>query len=255
MTLEMFALLTRLRVPGASMDLRRAARQQHLFPLVGLVVGTAAALAAVLLDDILGKGMELVAGGLILILLYMINGMLHTEGMADFADALMASGTAEKKRAVMKDPRCGVGGVFAVVLYLIVFYALTVTLCGRATSDIPSFLPWPAVAAMGFIVAEMAGKLAVVTAAYIGPSSHPGMGSVFVEESSPKTLLVAIGIVVAASALMTGFLFPVVLVGVAAGAWVAMRARRELGGVSGDVFGTANELGRIVALLGWVLLL
>jgi len=255
MTREMFALLTRIRIPGASMDLGKAARQQHLFPLVGLVVGTVATLAALVLDDFLGRGMELVAGGLVLGLLYLMNGMLHTEGMADFADGLMTSGTQERKRAAMKDVHCGVGGVFAVVLYLIILYALVATLCGRASSEIDSLLPWPVVAATGFIVAEMAGKLAVVTTIYIGPSSHPGMGSVFVKESSPTVLLVAVGLATVIATILTGLLFPVVLTGVIAGAWVAMRARKDLGGVSGDVFGAANELGRLVALLGWVLLL
>lgn len=255
MTAEMFALLTRIRMPGASMDLGKAARQQHLFPLVGLVVGLTMAVAAVHLDELLGNGMMLVVGGIVLCLAYLINGMLHTEGLADFADGLMASGTQEKKRAAMKDAHCGAGGVFAITLYLVVFYALVATLCGKASSNITTFSPWAVTAAIGFVIAEMSGKLAVVTAIYMGPSSHEGMGSLFVEQSSRVKLLAAIGISVVAAALLTGLMFPVVLVGIIAGAWVAMRARRDLGGVSGDVFGAANELGRLAALFGWVLLL
>jgi len=255
MTAEMFALLTRIRIPGASMDLRKAARQQHLFPLVGLVAGLIAALAAVILDDLLGNGMALVVGGVVLCLLHLINGMLHTEGLEDFADGLMAGGTQEQKRAAMKDVHCGAGGVFAIVLYMVVFYGLVVTLCERASSDVPTLLPWSVTAAVGFVIAEMSGKLAVVTAIYVGPSSHPGMGSLFVHESSPAKVLVAIGISAIAAATLTGLLFPIVLTGVVVGAWIALRARKDLGGVSGDVFGAANELGRFVALFGWVLLL
>lgn len=237
------------------MDLRRAAAQQHLFPLVGLVVGLAAAFAAVVLGGYIGNDSALVSGGVVLCLLYLINGMLHTEGLADFADALMAKGTQEQKRAVMKDVHSGVGGVFAIVLYLVVFYGLVVTLCGRTSWEVATFLPWSVTAAVGFVIAEMSGKLAIVTAIYIGPSSHEGMGSLFVEQASRAKLLIAIGIGVAAAALLAGLLFPLVLAGVAAGAWMAIRARRELGGVSGDVFGAANEVGRLVALLGWVLLI
>jgi len=237
------------------MDLGKAAGQQHLFPLVGLVVGLVAALAAVLMDGQFGNGMALVAGGVVLVILYLINGLLHTEGLADFADGLMAGGTQEQKRAAMKDVHCGAGGVFAVVLYVVVFYGLVATLCGRASSDVHTLLPWPVTAAVGFVVAEMSGKLAIVTAMYVGPSSHQGMGSLFVEQASQTKLLIAIGIAVAVAALLSGLLFPIVLAGVAAGVWVALRARRDLGGVSGDVFGAANELGRLAALLGWVLLI
>lgn len=256
MTAEMFALLTRLRIPGASMDLAVAARQQHLFPLVGLVVGIVAALAAVLLQDMLGVHMALVSGGLVLLLLYYMNGMMHTEGLADFADGLMAKGTAEDKRAAMKDVHSGVGGVFAIVLYLLVLYALVATLCGRASSDISTgLLSWPVKVAAGLVVAEMSGKLAMVTAAYMGPSSHPGMGSLFVREASATKLLVALAVSVGASFVLSGPLFPVVLTGVVVGSLVTLRAREELGGVSGDVFGAANELGRLAALMGWVLLI
>lgn len=256
MTAEMFALLTRVRVPGASMDLGAAARQQHLFPLVGLVVGIVVALVAVLLHDLLGNGMALVTGAFVLVLLYIINGMLHTEGLADFADGLMAKGTPEQRRAAMKDVHSGVGGVFTIVLYLVVLYGLVATVCGRATNEVSTgLLPWAVVAATGLIIAEMSGKLAIVTATYMGPSAHPGMGSIFVDEASAGKLLVALAISAAAAFALSGLLFPVVFAGVAAGAFVTSRARKGLGGVSGDVLGAANELGRLAALAGWVLLI
>lgn len=256
MTAEMFALLTRIRVPGASMDLGIAARQQHLLPLVGLVVGIVATLAAILLQEFLGTNMVLVSGGLVLVLLYYVNGMLHTEGLSDFADGLMAKGTPEEKRAVMKDVHSGVGGVFTTVLFLLVFYALVTTICSEASSEMStSLLPWPVTVAAGLVIAEMAGKLAIVTAAYMGPSAHAGMGSLFVDEANATKLTVAVLIAAVAAAVLSGFLFPLVLTGVVAGALVTIRARREFGGVSGDVFGAANELGRLAALLGWVLLI
>jgi adenosylcobinamide-GDP ribazoletransferase len=255
MTKELFALLTRLRVPGASMDLSKAARQQYLFPVVGLVVGLTVALATLLLDNFLDDGLAMVIAGLALALLYSINGMLHIEGLADFADGLMASGTAEKKRAAMKDVHSGVGAVFVTVLYVVLLYGLLVVICSQPSSEIPMPLSGWTMAAFGIVVAEMSGKLAIVTAAYVGPSSHPGMGSLFVQEAGLSTILIAMVVAVIAAALLTGLLFPLVLIGVVVGVLVAMRARRDLGGVSGDVFGAANELGRLVTLFWWVLLL
>lgn len=251
----MFALLTRLRMPGASMDLSKAARQQHLFPFVGLVVGLVVASAILLLNDFLDDGLAIIIAGVALVLLYTINGMLHIEGLADFADGLMASGAADKKRAAMKDVHSGVGAVFVTVLYVVLLYGLFVIVCISPSSEMPGAIFGSTMMVFGIVVAEMAGKLAIVTVAYVGPSSHPGMGAVFVQESRPSTILIAVIISVAVAGLLTGLLFPIVLVGVIVGALVARRARRDLGGVSGDVFGAANELGRLVALLGWVLLL
>ena len=256
MTLEMFALLTRIRIPGAVMDLRKAATQQQFFPLVGLVVGLAAAIAAMFLDSAFGPGMYLVSGGLVIVLLYYINGILHTEGMADFADGLMASGDHDRKTSAMKDVHCGVGGVFAVVIYLILMFVLASRLCLSAGDTLSlSWLPWGISVAVGFAIAEMGGKLALLTAIRMGPSAHPGMGQGFVEEASSRRLLIAIVIAGSAAFLISESFFPIVFVGMFGGLWVALKARKNFGGVSGDAFGAANEIGRLLTLLAWVLVI
>ncbi len=256
MTLEMFALLTRIRIPGATMDLRKVARQQQFFPLVGLVVGLSAVIAAMFLDSVLGPRMFLVSGGLVIVLLYYINGILHTEGMADFADGLMASGDHDRKTNAMKDVHCGVGGVFAVVIYLVLMFALVSRLCMSAEDTLAlPWLPWGVSVVVGFAIAEMGGKLALLTAIRIGPSAHPGMGQAFVEEAGLKRLLVAIVIAGSAAFLISGLFFPIVFVGMSGGLWVALKARKNFGGVSGDAFGAANEIGRLLTLLAWVLVI
>jgi adenosylcobinamide-GDP ribazoletransferase len=255
MTADIFGLLTRFRVPESSMDMERAADKQHFFPLVGLVVGLLVAIAVTILSSQLDEGMALVTGGLAIGLMYLMNGMMHTEGLADFADAIMTGGSQDRKRETMKDPHCGVGGVFAVVLYLILLFAVVATLCANVSADATNILPWSMTAVAGFALAEMAGKLAMVTSMYMGPSSHEGMGSIFVAKSNSTKLLVAIAIASGASFFLTGLYFPIVLAGVVAGVLVTAKARKELGGVSGDVFGAANEIGRIVALFCWVLIL
>ena len=103
MTSDLFGLLTRIRVSKVPMDLEKAAAQQHLFVLVGLVVGLIVTAFSVLLYDLLGRGLAQESAVIVIITLYSITGILHTEGLADFADGVMAGGTPERKRAAMKD--------------------------------------------------------------------------------------------------------------------------------------------------------
>ncbi len=255
MTAEMFSLLTRIQIPGGSRDLSVAAKQQHLFPLVGLVVGLCATLLTVALDAYLGKELVLVSAGLLVVAMYSITGILHTEGLADFSDGMMASGTQERKREAMKDVHTGVGGAFALFLYLLLFFALASVMCSRAGREIdPMPWPWTVTPAIGFVISEMAGKLAMNTTIFLGPSSHAGMGAVFVESASARKLLAAMGLACAVGVLVAGVYFAIVLTGVLAGVAVTMTARKHFGGVAGDAFGTANEIGRLVALFAWVLI-
>jgi len=88
----------------------------------------------------------------------------------------------------------------------------------------------------------------------MGPSSHEGMGSMFVRKASGSKLVAAIAISTAIAIIFVGGLFPLVFLGLVSGFSVTALARKHFGGVSGDSFGAANEVGRLVTLIGWVLL-
>ncbi len=254
MIVELFGLLTRIRLTRRPLDLQKAAEAQSLFPMVGLVTGVAATLLALLLFWLFGKEMALVTGGLLLAALYGVTGILHTEGLADFADGMMASGTKEHKREVMKDVHVGAAGTFATAFFLIMFYATATLVMSSADRQVrASPFPWSVPFAFGLIVSEITGKLAMNVSIFIGPSSHEGMGSIFVRKSSVAKLSIAIAITCAV-ALTAGFMFLLVALGVVGAIAVAGISRRHFGGVSGDTFGAANEICRLATLVGWVLL-
>ncbi|MDH3365188.1 MAG: adenosylcobinamide-GDP ribazoletransferase [Thermoplasmata archaeon] len=256
MTRALLGLLTRIRLPGLQVNLEAAAKQQYLFPLVGLLVGLIAALICISLDLAFGDGDPLILGGLLLVALYAVTGIIHTEGLADLADGVMASGPREKRREVMKDPRAGVAAVIAVAVYLLLFFALAVEMCARAGESVTILpIPWHVPFALGFVVSEVSGKLAMNTSMLIGPSAHQGMGSVFVENATARRFAVAVVLAGVVGLMTVGLASILLLVGVAGGAAVTIVARKHLGGVSGDVFGAANEVGRLSALLLWVLII
>jgi adenosylcobinamide-GDP ribazoletransferase len=234
----------------------KAARLQHFFPLVGLVVGLLVSLVAMILGWMFEEELSFVSAGLLLVFMYCVTGILHTEGLADFADGVMANGTKERKREVMKDVHAGVAAVLAVVIYLLLMFSLSATILGDPSRRVDVFpLPWEVVLAMGFVLAEMSGKLAMNTAMYLGPSSHAGMGSMFVGQASAGKLFTSMAIAGVVAVLIAGWLFAMVYIGVIAGVAVTLVARKNFGGVAGDSFGAANEVGRAAALLMWVLLI
>jgi adenosylcobinamide-GDP ribazoletransferase len=78
------------------------------------------------------------------------------------------------------------------------------------------------------------------------------MGSLFVQNADRGRFLAACGIALIACFLVVGWLFVIVLTGILVGGAVIVIARKHLGGVSGDVFGAVNEIGRVATLLMWV---
>ncbi len=251
---DLFGLLTRIKVSNVSMDFEKAARQQYLFVLVGLVIGLFGFAASILLAEFLRRDLALVSAGIVLIVLYMVTGIIHTEGLADFSDGVMAGGTQERKRAAMKDVHLGAAGVFVIAIFLILFLAAISSLVPRALEPVSaSPLPWTVPFAAGFLISEMAGKLAINSVMFLGPTSHPGMGSLFIQAASKKRLLLAILLASAISFLLVGWLFFLSLLGLVAGYGITRMARRNFGGVGGDTFGAANEMGRLLTLLVWVI--
>jgi len=253
---DFLSLLTRVKFGRRDIDVATLARRQYLFPVAGFIIGAIVSIVAFFLFDLVGNQVDewLKALGTVLFL-YFLTGLIHIEGLADFGDGLMASGTSERKRQAMKDVSLGAAGVFFLIAAFLSLFLLVSKLGGWA--DSPALMFWadslPLV--WGLILAEISAKLAMITVMTMGPSSHQGMGSAFVLAASPDKLVVGSIIAVLIAFLISGVFCVLVLLGIVAGAIVAFIAKRHFGGVGGDSFGAANEFGRMLTLLAWVVLL
>lgn len=167
------------------------------------------------------------------------TGITHADGLADLGDAAVVHGSAADRRAVMADAQTGVGGSLALGLDVV-----GLTLAGLALAGTPARL------ALGVVVAaEVGAKLAMVTVAVVGNSAHEGIGAHVVGASPVQAIAGAVfavpAAVVAWPRVAPGVaLFAALLGGAVVYAW----ARDNIGGVSGDVFGAANEVARLLAL-------
>ncbi|NHN42208.1 adenosylcobinamide-GDP ribazoletransferase [Halorubellus sp. JP-L1] len=195
---------------------------------------------------------------------YALVGINNLDGVADCGDAMVVHGDAERRRDVLADTTTGVGALAAVAL---VVAGLALGALALAGTD-------PLVAFAVALAAEVGARTGLAALAAVGDAPHDGLGRTITDGVGPGTLVVALALAVPALAapavsvpLLTDSSNEAVAVAVAAlgafagalagtgavGAW----AQRRLGGPSGDVFGAATEVARVVGLhagvIAWTL--
>ncbi|WP_380678603.1 adenosylcobinamide-GDP ribazoletransferase [Salinigranum sp. GCM10025319] len=243
------AFLTRLPVGGDERAWNAFRRTPVAFVLAGYVVGGFAALPLSL-----PLPLSTVAA-LYLATLYLLTGVTHVDGLADVADAAAVhddSTDRERRRAVMKDAETGVGGTLAVVLVLV---TLALGALGTAGSG-------PRAAVAIALAAEVGAKTGMATLVCLGDAAHEGLGSALTESADATALLPVVVACVPVLALAPPLGVPAVVAALLGGPAVSLLvlrwSRAALGGISGDVLGATNELGRAAGVhagvVAWALL-
>ena len=230
-----FAFLTRLPVwrgPLRDVDLGRSV---SFFPLVGLVLGfvltgVAAGLA--------GSVAPWLVAVLLAVLLAGLTGGLHLDGFADVFDAL-GGGRGDRARMleIMRDSRIGAHGAAALNLLLIAKVAALAQAVERR--DLLALLAFP-------MIARWLAALLVVLFPY---ARAEGVGRAFSGEAGRLQAAIATVIaVVTVAALGAPLVLPALGTAVVVFAF-AFWLHRRLGGLTGDVYGAAIELGEVSMLV------
>ena len=127
--LAAFSFLTIIPVRSPKISEQDLASAPAWFPLVGFLIGAVGMGAAYLLR---GRVAPQISAFVILLILVVITGGLHIDGLADWADSL-AGNDSEHKLRIMKDTHHGSYGLIAIVLLLLgKFIALSLVL-GQGT--------------------------------------------------------------------------------------------------------------------------
>lgn len=232
------AFLTVFPVKEEQENLNLAAKSMPLFPVVGFGIGVIAGIAALIFLNFFPT---LVAGLLTLAVLLWITGLHHTDGLLDFGDGLMCTGSRERKLEAMRDKMTGVGG-FSAGLIVLLTTALVIS----------SFSPRNILFSLAS--AEVTAKASMVLAASIGRSASPGLNVPFIDamHGRNRVALTVLPVLFALliSLLATGFFgFLSVIAAIVATVFLERISRRHFGGLTGDVFGAINEVSRLVSLL------
>ena len=229
------ALLSRLPLPDH--DGVRQAEAAWAYPLVGLLVGGLAALVGLVAY---GLGLPSTLCALLaLATLVVTTGAMHEDGLADTADGFWGGWNREARLEIMRDSRIGTYGVIALCL----------SLAAR----------WSALALL-FEMGAGAACAALLASATLSRSAMPVLMTALphartdglshrVGTVSPAAAAIAVGIAGIAAVLLLGAaLFWCLIWGGLAVFGLALLAKHKIGGQTGDVLGSAQQIAEIAVL-------
>ncbi len=219
------------------------ARSLRWYPVVGLLIGALLVAVDSLLTMILAGP---VVDALLIVLLVLVTGGLHQDGLADTLDGLAGGRTAEERLAIMRDPRVGTFGATGLVLSLGLRYAALAVLL--EAERLPALLCMPAIGRWSMIVGANSAPYA---------RKEGGLAEPFLAELSWDDvvwagipLAVTLSFVLGLSATTVGLgLVTLLALG------LAVLSSRLCGGITGDTLGATNESAEIAFLLTAPLLL
>jgi adenosylcobinamide-GDP ribazoletransferase len=229
-----FAFLTRIPVSGGRVREVDLGRSVAVFPVVGLVLGLGVTGLAFALRPWLPP---LLVSVFAVALLAALTGGLHLDGFADVFDAV-GGGRGDRARmlAIMRDSRIGAHGAAALILLLLA----KVLALGQAVQarDFVTLLAFPAIA-----------RFTVVPLIVLFPyARREGLGRAFSGEAGRPQLLIAVAILLVTVAVL-GARLAVPAAGATLGVFLlGLWMRRQLGGLTGDVYGAAIELSEVIVL-------
>ncbi len=174
-----------------------------------------------------------------------LSGGIHMDGYADMTDALSSHAEPEKKRAILKDPHCGAFAVIAVGCYLLLYFGL----CAALPLD------WKTVGLLGIthVLSRAIGSLLSLL-----PSANAdGMQRAFRDSASKGSVWVLV-LWVVLSLSGAAVLSPVaaggmLLAGGLVFLYIRHTAKKQFGGMSGDLAGAGITLSAIAMVLALVL--
>jgi adenosylcobinamide-GDP ribazoletransferase len=231
------SLCTRLPVgPAAAVGEGDVARASWTFPIAGLLVGLAGAIAYWLAIRV--NVAPLPAAALALAATLLLTGAMHEDGLADTADGL-GGGTREKKLEIMRDSRIGTFGACALAISLMLRWS--------ALADIAE----PRLVALALICAHVAARACMPAFMHlVPPARSDGLSSA---AGQPPFASVITGLLLGIVSLLLAFgptrAMVTLLLLLVVALLLARLAIRQFGGQTGDVLGALEQIGEATVLL------
>jgi len=229
-----FDLLTTLHLPSSKKwQAGDSGRSAVWYSLVGLCIGGLVAGIFALAQMVFSR---MVSAALSLALWALLTGGLHLDGLADCFDGMFQASDPERRLEIMKDPRIGAFGVIGLVLVLFIKFSALASLSSmRATGAIllsASFARW------------------CVLLTWKQPLARPdGFGADFSSGLRAGSIILGGLIPLGLAIWLKGTGFVAIGFGLLVTAFILLAARRNLGGITGDVLGMIIELVEATVLL------
>ncbi len=172
-----------------------------------------------------------------------VTGALHEDGLADLADGLGGGWTKARKLEIMRDSRIGSFGAIALIL--------SIGLKAGALAEIAAPGDGPGDGVLALIVAHGCARAWLPSIMWLLPTAR--QDGLAAQAARPALRHVAEALVLAvllACICLGPALGLAALAASGLGAWaIALIARHQLGGHTGDVLGAAEQVGEIFVLL------
>jgi adenosylcobinamide-GDP ribazoletransferase len=232
------AFLTRLPLAGSAPSTgSEVARASWTFPVVGAAVG---ALGALVYWIAHGLGLQpFVSAALAVAATLLVTGCLHEDGLADTADGFGGGATRERKLEIMRDSGIGSYGAAALILSLLLRVGAIASLAG------------PALVAPALIAAHAGARATMpVFMRRVPRARDDGLSARAGDPPQGSAVLaVAIGLVVLLLCLGLGATVIAALLLATATVLLAWLSVAQIGGQTGDVLGTQEQVSEILILL------
>ena len=209
-------------------------------PLVGLLVGGVWALAAYL-TGCFGK-LPAVCAAILTALPFLLTGFIHLDGFMDCCDAILSRRDLETRQKILKDSHVGSFSVVCTIFLMLAMFA--------AFWDFDAARGWP-----GLILIPVFSRFSSSFCVFACRPMQTSQYASGFEARQNRRQLTALAIFnVLAAALGLWLLEPVWFTVAALGAEAAsllfcFGARKNLGGMSGDISGFSLTLGELTGVL------
>ena len=215
------------------------------FPVVGLLLGVVLAAVDLLLHwgyplftDVYRPFPSLLSAAILVVALIALTRALHLDGFMDCCDALLGGFNRERRLEILRDSHVGAFAVAGAVSLLLIKVAAIMALP-------PSGRMW------ALLVFPCLSRWGMLLMLEVFPYARPqGIGTSFQPQGSRWQLLAGLLVSLVVAVALSGpaglaLLAIATAVALGLGAW----ASKLLGGVTGDVYGAANEVAEAAVLV------
>ncbi len=209
------------------------------FPFVGLLMG----LVLAWVNRALTSFPAQVTSVVLVVLLIIMTGGLHLDGLSDTFDAIASGKTKEEMLKIMRDPHAGVMGILSLTCAILLKIFFLANLNNQTRS-------------LALILMVVLSRWSLVPAIFLYPyARQEGKAKLFKEGINGKILIMAtvLGILIAFSVWQDKGLLLLAIAGLTA-VLFAKAMTRILGGITGDILGAASEIVEIGTLFLVVIL-
>lgn len=206
------------------------------FPVVGGLIGAAVGGVAAglwyVVPPIVAAAVAVAAG-------LLITGAFHEDGLADVADAFAGGTTITRRLEILKDPRHGSYGVAALCSSIVI----RVVCLGS--------MPGPRSMLLSAVAAHAVARGAAVGLMGVAPlATDRGLGADYGHSTTRGKSIAGASLGLVLAAMFVGWwaapLAGVVIVTIVAVRWLSLR---KIGGISGDVLGTCEQIAECLCLV------